>query len=763
MCYSVLKMAIYPPVCYNKRKEKAHMEYMMNLNDKQKEAALCIEGPLLILAGAGSGKTSTMVHRIAYLLREKGVLPGEILAVTFTNKAAGEMRDRVENLVGSVRGMWILTFHSACLRILRNEADLIGYDKNFTVYDPTDQKSVIRRCLKERNFDDKKFSPPYVLTVISNCKERDESPEQYRRENGGEYLNDRLADLYGDYEGVLKKNNAMDFDDLLRNTVHLFVDHPEILAKYQQRFTHIMVDEYQDTNYIQYRIIKMLAEKHGNLCVVGDDDQCIYQWRGADIKNILSFEKDFAGAKVVKLEQNYRSDGHILAGAHSVISNNRGRKDKKLWTEKASGEKIKYYRGDNEKDEARFVASEVSRLTKGLHGKDDYRYKDFVVLYRTNAQSRTFEEAFIRKAIPYRILGGTRYYERKEIKDMMSYMRLVVNPGDDLALGRIINEPKRGVGDRTLEKLQGLSIDQKQSVLRTLENPETLEVLPKKARKSVGEMALLLLALNEEQENLRIIDIYDKLLVGTGYLASLEQENTVESEGRIENILEFKSVIRQYEKEEEEPSLSAFLEKISLMAEVDNLNSQEDAVILMTLHSAKGLEFPVVFIAGMENNLFPGWRAFESQEKLEEERRLCYVGMTRAEKKLYLLSAEVRTLYGKTDFTKESMFLKEIDPSLIEGDGIYREKEERKPAKLDGYSKEVYRPFDGLKYSKASSIEGGSKKKLSAKDISCGDQVNHSKFGKGTVLEVSGATATVVFDSVGTKKLAIDMAPLEKL
>lgn len=739
------------------------MEYMNNLNDKQKEAALCTEGPLLILAGAGSGKTSTMTHRIAYLMREKGVLPGEILAVTFTNKAAGEMRDRVEALVGSVRGMWILTFHSACLRILRSEAELIGYSKDFTVYDPTDQKAVIKRCLKDRNLDDKKFTPAYVLTVISNAKEKDKSPEQYRRENGGEYLNDRLADLYGDYEAVLKKNNAMDFDDLLRNTVHLFVKHKKILAKYQNKFSYIMVDEYQDTNYIQYRIIKMLAEEHGNLCVVGDDDQCIYQWRGADIKNILSFEKDFSGAKVVKLEQNYRSDGHILAGAHSVISNNQGRKIKKLWTDKESGEKIKYYRGENEKEEARFVASEVSRITKSTSTKDNYKYSDFVVLYRTNAQSRTFEEAFIRKEIPYRILGSTRYYDRKEIKNMMAYMRLIVNPDDDLALTRIINEPKRGIGEKTIEKIQGLALAQKQSLLATLYNPETRELLPRKAAKSVGDMAQLLLALNEEQENLRIIDIYDRLLVGTGYLQNLEQENTVESEGRIENILEFKSVIRQYENEEEEPSLPAFLEKISLMAEVDNLNAKEDAVILMTLHSAKGLEFPVVFITGMEDGLFPGWRSFDSPDKIEEERRLCYVGMTRAEKKLYLLSAEVRTMYGKTDFTKESMFLKEIDPKLIEGDGIYRQKKEQETKQRDGFAKEVYRPFDGLRYSKAQSMESGSKKKLSAKDISNGDLVGHSKFGKGTVLEVTGSTVTVVFDSVGTKKLVIDMAPLEKL
>jgi DNA helicase-2/ATP-dependent DNA helicase PcrA len=739
------------------------MDYMNNLNDKQKEAALCTEGPLLILAGAGSGKTSTMTHRIAYLMREKGVLPGEIFAVTFTNKAAGEMRSRVEALVGSVQGMWILTFHSACLRILRRESDLIGYSKDFTVYDPTDQKAVMRRCLKDRNLDDKKLTPAFVLNAISKCKEKDISPNQFRRDNGGVYPNDQVADLYEDYEAVLKKNNAMDFDDLLRNTVHLFARHKEVLAKYQGKFTYIMVDEYQDTNYIQYRIIKMLAEKHGNLCVVGDDDQCIYQWRGADIKNILSFEKDFSGAKVIKLEQNYRSHGNILAGAHSVIANNQGRKIKKLWTDKESGEKIKYYRGDDEKDEARFVASEISRITKSPSTKDDYAYKDFVVLYRTNAQSRTFEEAFIRKEIPYRILGNTRYYDRKEIKDMMAYMRLILNPNDDLALARIINEPKRGIGEKTLEKIQALALVHNQSLLKTLNDVDNLELLPGKARKSVGEMVELLMELHEEEENLRIIDIYDRLLFGTGYLQSLEGDNTVEAEGRLENVLEFKSVINQYEKEEAEPSLPGFLEKISLMAEVDNLDAKEDAVILMTLHSAKGLEFPVVFMVGMEDGLFPGWRSFDEKDKLEEERRLCYVGMTRAQNKLYLINAEVRTLYGKTDFTKESMFLKEIDPNVIEGDGIYRQKKEEEHKSRDGFSKDAYRPFDGLKYSRAQSMESGLGTKLTSKDLASGDLVLHSKFGKGTVLDVEGPTVTVVFDSVGTKKLAISIAPLEKI
>ena len=742
------------------------MEYLKSLNPQQREAALCTEGPLLILAGAGSGKTSTMTHRMAYLIRERGVLQGEIFAVTFTNKAAQEMRDRVEALVGSTRGMWILTFHSACLRILRYEAQHIGYDSNFTVYDPQDQKMVIKGCLKEKNVDDKRFSPAYVLSVISHCKEKNQSPEEYRRQEGGEFLSNMLGDLYEMYEVVLKRNNAMDFDDLLRNTVNLFEKNPQILAKYQERFSYIMVDEYQDTNYIQYRIIQMLAAKHGNICVVGDDDQCIYQWRGADIRNILSFEKDFKGAKVVKLEENYRSQGNILEGAHSVISHNRDRKDKKLWTQKEPGEKIKYYRADNEKDEARFVASEISRLRKQVSEKAHWDYRDFVVLYRTNAQSRSFEEAFIHRDIPYRVLGNLRYYDRKEIKDMLAYMRLVVNPGDDLALERIINEPKRGIGAKTIEKLRGLARAENTSMLSLLGEESVQDMLPGKAAKEVGALAGVLSALYEEQENLRISDIYDQLLVRTGYLEALEQQNTIESEGRIENLMEFKSVISEAEKEntgeDGEPlTLSTFLEKISLMAEVDNLNTQEDAVTLMTLHSAKGLEFPVVFMAGMEDGLFPGWRSMEQQEKLEEERRLCYVGMTRAMIKLYLLSAETRTLYGKTDYTRESMFLREIDKKRIEGDGIYHyERQKDRGAGKDGYSQPVVRPFDGLKYattqSKAAVAQG------KASDFLVGDLVEHAKFGPGRVIESTGPTVTVIFDREGTKKLAVGFAPLKK-
>ena len=600
------------------------MNYLDHLNPQQREAALHTEGPLLILAGAGSGKTSTMTHRIAYLIKEKGVSPYRILAVTFTNKAAGEMRERVEALIGSGINMWILTFHSACLRILRKHAGLLGYDTDFAVYDPADQKAAMKSIVKELNLDDKRYTPAYFLSVISDCKEKALGPDDYLRAYGEDPKTKIVHQVYRDYEKLLKKNNAMDFDDLLLNTVRVFQKDEAALLEYQQRFEYIMVDEYQDTNFIQYTFVKMLAEKNGNICVVGDDDQCIYQWRGADIRNILEFEKDFKDAKIIKLEQNYRSTGNILAAAHSVIEKNYGRKDKKLWTEKEPGSKITYYRADDERDEARYVAQEIDRLkTK------DRRYSDFAILYRTNAQSRTFEEALSRRDIPYRVLGGLRYYDRKEVKDIVSYMRLVQNPSDDLALLRIINEPKRGVGAKTVDKLQALAGVRGESLFQTLTDEEVVGSLSAKAAAGLRQMVETIQEYSREQENLRVSDIYDGLLVQTGYLKALEDQNTLEAEGRIENLMEFKSVIYNYEKDDGQLSLSDFMERIALLSEVDNHDENENAVVLMTMHSAKGLEFPFVFLPGMEDGLFPGWRAFDREDGLEEERRLCYVGMTR--------------------------------------------------------------------------------------------------------------------------------------
>lgn len=730
---------------------------LSKLNKQQQEAAMCAEGPLLILAGAGSGKTSTMTHRIAYMIEELHINPYQILAVTFTNKAAGEMRDRVEALVGEGLNMWILTFHSACLRILRKHAEVLGYGTDFAVYDPTDQKTVVKNIIKELGLDSKKFKPAYFLGAISKCKEQKISPAEYQLENGDDYKEKCIYEVYFRYEKTLKKNNAMDFDDLLLNAVRLFEKDEAVLLEYQNRFRYIMVDEYQDTNMLQYQFVKMLAEAHDNICVVGDDDQCIYQWRGADIRNILEFEKDFKNAKVIKLEQNYRSTSTILDAAHSVIAHNRGRKAKKLWTEHEAGHKITYYRAENERDEAYFVAAEINRM-KTM----DRKYSDFAVLYRTNAQSRTFEEALSNRGIPYRVLGGLRYYDRKEIKDMLCYMRLVQNHADDLALTRIINEPKRGIGGKTLQKLTALASVRQESLFETLLDNEVVSSFSAKASANIQKLAELIAMLSIEQSNMRISDLYDELLVKTGYLKDLEDQNTLEAESRIENLMEFKSVIYDYENNDPNITLPEFMERIALLAEVDNHDADENAVVLMTMHSAKGLEFPFVFLPGLEDGLFPGWRAFDREDGLEEERRLCYVGITRAKERLWMTSAEMRTMYGKTDYTRESQFLREMDKNLLEGDAIF-EKKRKDPVEgafSNGMTKETpFQPFDQLKYARQQT-----KQKVEALSGSFqpGDRVTHPKFGEGEVKAADARTVTITFAD-GTKKLAIGFAPLKKI
>lgn len=739
------------------------MDYLNNLNEKQRKAAKHTEGPLLILAGAGSGKTSTMTRRIAYMIREQGISPYQILAVTFTNKAAREMRDRVESLVGTGLNMWITTFHSACLRILRMNADRLGYTKDFTIYDPVDQKAVIKAAVKTENADDKIFTPNYVLGIISGAKEHGIDSREFA-ENADGYKEKITAKLYRDYEETLKKNNAMDFDDLIWRTVQLFEKDAEVLDYYREKFRYIMVDEYQDTNYMQYRIIRLLAEKHRNICVVGDDDQCIYQWRGADIRNILSFEKDFPGTEVVKLEQNYRSCGNILKAAHSVIRHNRGRKDKQLWTEAEDGNRIMYRRLDNEKAEAAYAAQEIGRLmTAGR------KYSDFAVLYRTNVQSRAFEDAFMAADVPYRVLGGTKFYDRKEIKDMMAYLRLVLNPADDLAFVRIINEPKRSVGAKTLEKLQILAQQRQASLFELLTDDEVISGLSAKAGAGLHSLIRLLAECHANHDEMKVSDIYDRLLVDSGYLKALEDANTVEADGRIENLLEFKSVM--YDSEEENPqlSLAEFLESVALVADIDNHEPEENAVVLMTLHSAKGLEFPVVFMPGMEDGLFPGWRSLDSADGVEEERRLCYVGITRARERLYLTSAVARTIYGRTDFTRESQFLKELDRDLFdeEADPIGKNSYQEGGGNIEAKPKKQYgamnKPFDQLKYIRQSTSELAKTASESKEDFGDGDRVSHPKFGEGLVISVKGGAVTVAFDSVGIKKLALDFAPLKKI
>ena len=667
----------------------------MELNNEQRKAVHHIDGPVLILAGAGSGKTATMTHRMAYMISQ-GVDPHNILAVTFTNKAANEMRSRVASLTDNISGMWIMTFHAMSLRMLRYSAEALGYRSGFTVYDETDKKALIRRICKDLGADEKLAPVSLLIAVISKCKEREETPDDYLRGSSGMPQEKLIYEVYSRYQKELMAANAMDFDDLLWNAVRLLEQEPDILRYYSERFRYIMVDEYQDTNYLQYKMISMLASGHGNLCVVGDDDQCIYQWRGADIRNILDFENDFKGAFTVRLEQNYRSDGNILKLANSVIRNNKSRKSKALWTDRKDGEKITYRRLEDEKQEAYWIGAEIENLrTQG------YNYRDIAILYRKNAQSRSFEEKFSFRGIPYRVLAGLRYYDRKEIKDVMAYLRLIENPGDNVSMQRIINEPKRGIGAKTMAAIEAYAASYGISIFEALSEDQLRASMGNKVRTAVTGLVQMITEIRAEQDNLTLSDIYDNILNRSGYLKALEDANTPEADGRIENIMEFKSVIAEFEQgvssgavsdmqdemraerlalmgeglEAGEPTmLGAFLEQITLMSDVDNHDEDEDAVVMMTLHSAKGLEFPVVFIPGMENGMFPGVAAFDETAKMEEERRLCYVGITRAMRKLYLTGAQMRTMYGRTDWQTESVFLDEMDKSCLEGDRTVKDK-----------------------------------------------------------------------------------------
>ena len=772
---------------------------LSRLNKEQQEAVKHMEGPLLILAGAGSGKTTMMTHRIAYML-EKGVSPYNILAVTFTNKAAGEMKDRIESLTGGTRGMWVMTFHAMCVRILRNHGDVLGFKNGFSIYDESDKKALLKRIVKDLKIDEKIYPVSYLGSVISSCKEAEEDPDDYIENNSMNFKAETVAKVYARYMEDLQQNNAMDFDDLLWNAVKLFEASSEVLSYYQERFKYIMVDEYQDTNYLQYKLIHALAEKSHNLCVVGDDDQCIYQWRGADIRNILDFEKDFPETKVVKLEQNYRSDANILDLANSVIANNRNRKAKELWTDRNEGSKITYRRLEDEQREAWYVGGEIQRL----HDEEGIPFNDMAILYRKNAQSRPFEEKFSFRGIPYRVLGGTRFYDRKEIKDVMSYMHLVENPSDDVAMARIINEPKRGLGPKSLGGIVSYAKAYKLSIFEALKEQEVLGSLSRKSRAAVEDLVTMLDELGAEQDNMELSDIYDNLIIRSGYLTALEAENTVEADARIENILELRSVIAEFEEkaagsvltdEEDEfreerdrlredgfdvkePTLlQSFLERIALLSDIDNRDESEDAVVMMTLHSSKGLEFPVVFMPGMENGLFPGSTSMDDPSKMEEERRLCYVGITRAMRKLYLTGAQTRMLYGRTDFTIESEFMREMDTTLLEGDptvaertasaggirgdgGILgmREFKGRYEGSADGYDASFSKPFDALKFAKKQASKG-----ISNEGFEAGDRIRHPKFGEGLLIEQDAKTLTIAFDSVGIKKLGKGFVKLTKV
>ena len=735
------------------------MKYLENLNDKQREAAMYTEGALLILAGAGSGKTSTMTRRIAYLVDEKGVSPYNILAVTFTNKAAREMEERVEEILGSNSRMWIMTFHAACLRMLRMDGDRLGYTNSFAVYDPVDQKSIVKNLLKEYEIDEKKFTPNSILSNISKAKEQEIGPREFE-ENAGDFRDETVAKVYRGYERILSRNNAMDFDDLILNAVRLLKENPDVLEKYQERFRYIMVDEYQDTNQLQYKLISLLAKKYGNICVVGDDDQCIYQWRGADIRNILNFEKEFPKAKVVKLEQNYRSTANILEAAHSVISNNKQRKRKKLWTDASQGEKIQYHRLESDYREAGYIAQEIGYMVQ--QGEN---YRDFAILYRTNAQSRNFEDSLAQRRIPYRVIGGLRYYDRMEIKDMIAYMRLVANPMDDIAFDRVVNSPKRGIGKATMDKIKSVANYCEKSIFQYVESEAIADTLSGKASRGMNEFLEIIREYSEEKENLRVSDIYEGLLIKSGYLKALEDQRTAEADGRIENLMEFKSVIYEFENRDSKLELDEFLEKLALLSDVDNHDSEANAVTLMTMHSAKGLEFPYVFMPGMEDGLFPSWRSRDSISQMEEERRLCYVGMTRAKRRLWMTSAESRLLYGKVNATRESEFMREINPKLLAGDGVYKSGSVGAKTGSTRYLDGRYDPISGdYQFQNHIKAKSEMKKKLVHDEhFEVGDRVIHGKFGEGVVLEVTPKIIRVEFVGHGVKKLAVGIAPIKKM
>jgi len=715
------------------------MNILDKLNNRQKEAVVTTEGPLLILAGAGSGKTRVLTHRIAYLIKEKRVSPANILAITFTNKAAQEMKDRVESLLGYVGDIWVSTFHSACVRILRRDIEKIGYDKNFVIYDTQDQKSLVSDCIKELDLNEKQYTPKGMLSAISKAKDKMVSPDEYLLEFGNDYRNKKVADVYRLYQKKLKKDNALDFDDIIIKTIELFKKDEEILRYYQDRFRYIMVDEYQDTNRPQYEFVNLLAKRYRNLCVVGDDDQSIYGWRGADIKNILDFEKDYPEAKVIKLEQNYRSTQIILDAANNVIDNNIKRKKKQLWTDNKDGEKIVVCEVQNEREEANFIIDRIKDLI--ANGK---KYSDFAILYRTNAQSRIFEEACMMNDIPYKLVGALRFYDRKEIKDIIAYLRILVNPYDDVSLKRIINVPKRGIGESTVSALEQYAREHDTSMYFAIPDVE----LKGRARKVLDNFKKFIDDLINQLDFMTITEVIDYILEKTGYMDELKADDTKESESRIENINEFIRAAREFMETSEDKSLESFLSGITLVSDIDTAGDIGESVVLMTLHSAKGLEFPVVFMAGMEEGIFPSSMSFIDEHELEEERRLCYVGITRAKERLFMTYARTRNLYGKPQYNTASRFINEIPQDLIVE-----------------YDKGAIKRND---YESVSSYINTFARKANDKaNYNPGDKVEHKLWGIGTVVNVEGIgeerELTVAFPNVGIKRLSLKYAPIRAI
>ena len=731
------------------------------LNNEQREAVFCTEGPLLMLAGAGSGKTRSLTHRIAYLIEEKGVAPWNILAITFTNKAAQEMRERVDALVGyGSEDIWISTFHATCSRILRRHIDLLGYDRNFTIYDASDQKSLMKEVLKEMKIDTKQFPERSVMSEISSAKNEYKSPLDYRNEYGSNFRNQRIADIYEHYQKRLKENNALDFDDLLVKMVDLFQTNPDVLEHYQDRFQYIMVDEYQDTNTVQFLLVSLLAKKYRNLCVVGDDDQSIYKFRGANIYNILNFEKVFPDAQVIRLEQNYRSTQNILNAANGVIANNKGRKEKKLWTENQKGELVHFKQYDTEYDEADGVVSRINFLAmRGV------QYKDMAILYRTNAQSRIFEEKLKQKNIPYAIVRGISFYDRKEIKDLMSYLKVVDSGMDDLSVKRIINVPKRGIGQTTINRLQEFAILNQMSFLDAVFNADEIPEVTRALAK-LHKFADMIEEFREYASEHEISELLEHILDVTQYRAELEAEGTDESISRLEDIEELFNDIAYYEEEEENPNLRNFLaekDMYTLNAGIDNLEDENNKVLLMTLHNAKGLEFNNVFLGGMEEGVFPGFGAMMSgdESEIEEERRLCYVGITRAKERLFLSAAKRRMLRGQTQYNRRSRFIDEITGQYL--DTEQRVSEQRVVKNTERPAKYQY----GAKAGKPYNLSDFKVKPVGELDYQVGDRVKHIKFGVGTVQEITKGgrdfEVAVEFDRVGRKKMFASFAKLKKV
>lgn len=762
------------------------------LNEPQREAVYYTDGPLLILAGAGSGKTRVLTHRIAYLIGERGVNPWNILAITFTNKAAEEMRQRVDNLVGfGAESVWVSTFHSACVRILRRFIDRLGYENHFTIYDTDDQKTLIKEVCRKVDVDTKVFKERSLLSAISSAKNEMILPDEFELNAGGDFAKMKIAKVYREYEAQMRANNALDFDDLLVKTVQLLQTQPDVLESYQERFRYIMVDEYQDTNTVQFQLVSLLAGKYKNLCVVGDDDQSIYKFRGANIRNILDFEHEFPDAKVIKLEQNYRSTGNILNAANSVIANNRGRKEKSLWTENGEGELIRLRQFDTAFDEADFIGEDIKNAVR-----QGGSYNDSAVLYRTNAQSRLLEEKFIAMNIPYKIVGGVNFYARREIKDLLAYLKTIDNGRDDVAVRRIINVPKRGIGLTTINRIQESATERGIGFYEALLAPELIAGVGRSATK-LDSFAALIEYFKTLAEEMNITDLLQEVIEKTGYIESLENEDKEEAKTRKENIDELISKAATYEEscqdKDEKATLSGFLEEVALVADIDSLDEDQEYVVLMTLHSAKGLEFPRVYLAGMEDGLFPGYMSINAgdREELEEERRLCYVGITRAEQELTLTSARRRMVHGETQYNPMSRFVKEIPRELLDTGNKKFTQETEMPAQQNTYARarEAFRaqafagalggmtpaknqgvgkPLTGSQalasLQKGSQLAAGGNGPLG---YEVGDRVRHVKFGEGTVTDIKEGgrdhEVTIEFDSVGTRRMFAKFAKLVKV